>query len=41
MKYFTGIDVSLRFVASCVIDEVEGMQCRGQDPRRSRRQALG
>jgi hypothetical protein len=36
MKYFTGIDVSLRFVSICVVDEAGAMQYegRGQDPRR-------
>ena len=36
MKYFTGIDVSLRFVSICVVDEAGGVQyeakvaCRGR-----------
>jgi len=30
MKYFTGIDVSLRFVSICVIDEAGAVQYEGK-----------
>jgi hypothetical protein len=32
MKYFTGIDVSLRFVSICVVDEVGGLQYEAKVP---------
>ena len=32
MKYFTGIDVSLRFVSICVVDEAGAVQFEGKVP---------
>ena len=32
MKYFTGIDVSLRSVSICVVDEVGGLQYEAKVP---------
>jgi hypothetical protein len=32
MKYFTGIDVSLRFVSICVVDEAGAVQYEGKVP---------
>jgi hypothetical protein len=34
MKYFTGIDVSLRSVSICVVDEAGAVQYEGQGLRR-------
>ena len=41
MKYFTGIDVSLRFVSICVVDEAGVVQaCRDSASHVARQYAL-